>query len=249
MFKISANIDTVLVDELETFIMNESKLQKYYDSVTKDLSKKLKNGKFDKNKATKGLMVFVNEGAKLYQAKFGNKDIDWQKAFPMADRKATAESILDSWLMEENLGVKGFDMTSVACGEDNGMKVEGCPMQDKADLMSQANDLGLTMIIASEISEKTGSLISKFGKLKYDETKQAVESGKYEGDELDFLKKKLAGMDNMKNGSLKAKSMETDSSEVEEKVSDVIPEVTSFADKKSTNDLVEDEVPKVIIFQ
>jgi len=377
MVKVNAKVDTVVVDELESYIMNNVSNQ--YDSILKNYRGKIAKGTFDKAKGVKGLMVLINDGASNYAKEYGSQGDKWQKLFPMDVRKAVAESMLDSFLMDENLQIKGEDMNSKATdkseetggliakfgkldfeatkkavegGEHSGeeldfltKKLKGmqdmkdgkvsskaslgkasqgrlamavkfgnqtnellnyskeflgymndmskagkitvkssatnvlaiakdkaifneivskgdsmkskasedfdfttlaeevtCPMQDKADLMAQANDLGLTMIIASEISEKTGGMIAKHGKLKYDETKKAIDSGEHSGEDLDFLQKKYDGMTRMKEGNLKSKSMETDGSDelpkTEDKVSDVIPNATSFADEESVKDLI-----------
>jgi len=403
MVTVSARLDTIIVDELEQYIVNDKDLSKDYNLILKGFIAEINKGEFDKNKAIKSLIRLVNDGATKYQEDYGKPGDKWQRVFPMAERKAVAESLINTFLMENNmdttaidksketgnlttksasmpivtLHTKGqlnfqsvnmsaemakllaelqakkditskhdkmkneviveckndkiyqdimrksnalsskssedseeFNFMSLADETDNApLKSTNCKLQD--DLLSKANDLGLTRIIASEISEKTGGLISKFGKLNYDETKKAIESGKYKGDELDFLAKKLAGMDRMKSGEMagrgpSSKAMETiagqvlfkkgqrveidgieytltkylggdktvehwayegDNSgygvaigkrvdghypetnvkviamgtledEAEEKVSDVIPIATSFADEKSVKDII-----------
>jgi len=385
MVKVNAKLDTIVVDELEQYVMNNKDIGKNYDKVTKGFKSLIEKGTFDKSKALKSLIGLVNDGATKYQEDYGTPGDKWQKAFPMDVRKAVANSLIDTFLMENNMEttatdkseetgnliskfgkfkiedcekaiksgdyegteldfitkklksmkdmkdgglessasvgkgatnrkhlslvnkkgdsaseilnyskefltylaqmqkdgrIKGseknntviikclddkafqevsdtahtmksmkakaseeFDFTSIACPMSDEDIATACDEVDKTNMMSQANDLGLTMIIASEISEKTGGLISKFGKLKYDDTKKAIESGNHEEHEIEFLKKKLAGMDRMKNGEMAGRGASTTASETledesQDKVSDVIPEATSFADEESVKDLI-----------
>lgn len=163
MVKVNAKLDTIVVDELEQYIMNNRDLGTNYDKVIKDYEKLIVKGTFDKSKAIKGIMRLINDGASKYQDDYGTPGDKWQKLFPMDVRKAVAESLIDTFLMENNMDTK-----------------------------------------ASEKPEATGNLIEKFGKFKIEDCKKAIESGDYDGAELDFITKKLKSMEDMEDGGLES---------------------------------------------
>jgi len=369
MIKVNASADTIVVNDLENHIMNS--FGKEYDKITSNYKKLIEKGQFDKRKGLKGLVTLINDGAEDYAKQYASEGTKWQKMFNMEVRKEVANSLLDSFLMDENLQTKGNDMNSTAtdnliskfdiaqCKEaiesgnysgneldsitkklkamedmkaggletkagktprlvihtkgqlnyqtvyaDNDMKkylgelqkkrdisskhdkskdevaieaktdeiyrnimeksnalsskaneefdfntlacddleTKACPVKDKEDLILQANELGLANIIASEISEETGNLISKFGKMKYDECKSAIESGEHDGDDLDFLTKKLAGMDRMKSGKMAGRGPSVTAEDVKDKVSDVIPSATDFNAEEKVSDIIDNPV-------
>ena len=59
---------------------------------------------FDYERALKFLERRMIDGAKQYTREHGSLSDSWQRLFPLADRKAAAESVLQSMLQEFALG-------------------------------------------------------------------------------------------------------------------------------------------------
>ncbi len=85
-------------DELKLYIDNDSGLyHQQTQPIIKNLQKKLAKGVFDKSKSEKLWMYLVENGAKKYAKEFGGV---WHKMFSMADRKAVARALAESFVEE-----------------------------------------------------------------------------------------------------------------------------------------------------
>ncbi len=84
--------------ELKLYIDNDSGLyHQQTQPIIKNLQKKLAKGVFDKSKSEKLWMYLVENGAKKYAKEFGGV---WHKMFSMADRKAVARALAESFVEE-----------------------------------------------------------------------------------------------------------------------------------------------------
>ncbi len=85
-------------DELKLYIDNDSGLyHQQTQPIITNLKKKLVKGVFDKSKSEKLWMYLVENGAKKYAKEFGGT---WHKMFSMADRKAVARALAESFVEE-----------------------------------------------------------------------------------------------------------------------------------------------------
>ena len=87
--------------ELELYIENEEWLIK---PATIAIGKAHKREELVYQTALKYLTNRCREAAKQYALEHGSMTQGWQQMFPMADRKAAAESILEGMLAEFRLG-------------------------------------------------------------------------------------------------------------------------------------------------
>lgn len=95
--------------ELKLYIDNDSTL---YHSQTvpimKNLERKMAKGIYDKTKAEKLWMYLVDRGAKKYTKEFDAPDAKWHNVFSMADRRAAAKELNESFLAEHEVQGRMF---------------------------------------------------------------------------------------------------------------------------------------------
>ena len=87
--------------ELEIYIENEEWIIK---PATIAIGKAHQRGDLNYDKALKYLTNRAREAAKQYALMHGSMTQGWQQMFPLSDRKACAESILEGILSEARLG-------------------------------------------------------------------------------------------------------------------------------------------------
>ena len=87
--------------ELELYFENEEWLIK---PASIAIGKAYKAGNLNYDKALKYLTNRTREAARQYAQMHGSMTQGWQQMFPLSDRKACAESILEGILSEARLG-------------------------------------------------------------------------------------------------------------------------------------------------
>jgi hypothetical protein len=88
--------------ELEIYIESDSQLYRsQHQPIQKNLINKMAAGKYQHNLAVKLFGYLVDAGAKKYAKEFGGT---WNQIFSVADRKAVAESLTNSFEAEAKLG-------------------------------------------------------------------------------------------------------------------------------------------------
>ena len=127
--------------ELKMFIDNDSQLyNQRYMPIIKNLSKKMKKGKFDKKLAIKGFMYLVNDGAKKYIRDYGGSGVFTKRdklrvAAEFADEfeeiyKNKEYDFMEAYDIWAEDGSFGYTMTGIVEAEYGGRKVKlGKPMQ------------------------------------------------------------------------------------------------------------------------
>ena len=127
--------------ELKIYIDNDSQLyNQRYMPIIKNLSKKMKKGKFDKKLAIKGFMYLVNDGAKKYIRDYGGSGVFTKRdklrvAAEFADEfeeiyKNKEYDFMEAYDIWAEDGSFGYTMTGIVEAEYGGRKVKlGKPMQ------------------------------------------------------------------------------------------------------------------------
>lgn len=101
---IKESADDEAITELRLFIDNDADLYKRQTTPMIDnVKRKIKNGKYDKNKAPKLWMYLVDNGAKKY-AKEYSKPSDWNVIFPKNVRQKVAYDLAEYYFEEISLG-------------------------------------------------------------------------------------------------------------------------------------------------
>ena len=91
--------------ELELFIENDGTLyRQMYEPTIKNLATKVARGQYDHEKAIKGFMYLVDEGAKRYLREYGGSDLRWHELFNTATRRYVAHNLALSFETENALG-------------------------------------------------------------------------------------------------------------------------------------------------
>ena len=99
--KISETIDATAARELYLFIENERSLMRQRDSIIKNISRKMKSGKYDHKKAPKLWMYWVDSGAKEYDKLYSSPGV---KTFDKETKMSVAVQIADEMKAEIELG-------------------------------------------------------------------------------------------------------------------------------------------------
>ena len=99
--KISEAIDAEAARELYLFMQNERSLMRQKDSIIKNISKKMKSGKYDHKKAPKLWMYWVDSGAKEYDKLYGSPGV---KTFDKETKMSVAIQLGDEYKAEIELG-------------------------------------------------------------------------------------------------------------------------------------------------
>ena len=127
--------------ELKMYIDNDGQLyNQRYMPIIKNLSKKMKKGKFDKKLAIKGFMYLVDAGAKKYIRDFGGSGVFTKRdklrvAAEFADEfeeiyKNKEYDFMEAYDIWAEDGSFGYTMTGIVEAEYGGRKVKlGKPMQ------------------------------------------------------------------------------------------------------------------------
>lgn len=94
------------VRELELYADNDGDLYRQQrQPIEKNLAKKMAKGVYDRSKAEKLWMYFVDNAAKKYVKEFGDeRGLPWHKMFSMSDRREVARSFNDEWLTNHGHG-------------------------------------------------------------------------------------------------------------------------------------------------
>ena len=103
--------ESIESDELLQYITNDEQLYRQQaSSIIKNMKRKIKAGKFDKNLAVKGFFYLADSGAKKYAKEFGG-------SFSKADKMETAKELLDHYMdeIEYNETYKECDNCGGAC--------------------------------------------------------------------------------------------------------------------------------------
>ena len=128
--------------ELKLYIDNDGQLyNSRYMPIIKNLSKKMKKGKFDKRLAVKGFMYLVDDGARKYIRDFGGSKGMFSKKDKIEVAKEFADEFEEIYKNKEydfmeaydiwaEDGSFGYTMTGIVEAEYGGRKVKlGKPMQ------------------------------------------------------------------------------------------------------------------------
>ena len=128
--------------ELKLYIDNDGQLyNQRYMPIIKNLSKKMKKGKFDKRLAVKGFMYLVDDGARKYIRDFGGSKGMFSKKDKIEVAKEFADEFEEIYKNKEydfmeaydiwaEDGSFGYTMTGIVEAEYGGRKVKlGKPMQ------------------------------------------------------------------------------------------------------------------------
>ena len=128
--------------ELKIYIDNDGQLyNQRYMPIIKNLSKKMKKGKFDKRLAVKGFMYLVDDGARKYIRDFGGSKGMFSKKDKIEVAKEFADEFEEIYKNKEydfmeaydiwaEDGSFGYTMTGIVEAEYGGRKVKlGKPMQ------------------------------------------------------------------------------------------------------------------------
>jgi len=128
--------------ELKIYIDNDGQLyNQRYMPIIKNLSKKMKKGKFDKRLAVKGFMYLVDDGARKYIRDFGGSKGMFSKRDKIEVAKEFADEFEEIYKNKEydfmeaydiwaEDGSFGYTMTGIVEAEYGGRKVKlGKPMQ------------------------------------------------------------------------------------------------------------------------
>ena len=128
--------------ELKIYIDNDGQLyNQRYMPIIKNLSKKMKKGKFDKRLAVKGFMYLVDDGVKKYIRDFGGSKGMFSKKDKIEVAKEFADEFEEIYKNKEydfmeaydiwaEDGSFGYTMTGIVEAEYGGRKVKlGKPMQ------------------------------------------------------------------------------------------------------------------------
>ena len=128
--------------ELKIYIDNDGQLyNQRYMPIIKNLSKKMKKGKFDKRLAAKGFMYLVDDGVKKYIRDFGGSKGMFSKKDKIEVAKEFADEFEEIYKNKEydfmeaydiwaEDGSFGYTMTGIVEAEYGGRKVKlGKPMQ------------------------------------------------------------------------------------------------------------------------
>ena len=140
--KESVNEGPTETRELKIYIDNDGQLyNQRYMPIIKNLSKKMKKGKFDKRLAVKGFMYLVDDGARKYIRDFGGSKGMFSKKDKIEVAKEFADEFEEIYKNKEydfmeaydiwaEDGSFGYTMTGIVEAEYGGRKVKlGKPMQ------------------------------------------------------------------------------------------------------------------------
>jgi hypothetical protein len=138
----SINEGSTETRELKLYIDNDGQLyNSRYMPIIKNLSKKMKKGKFDKRLAVKGFMYLVDDGARKYIRDFGGSKGMFSKKDKIEVAKEFADEFEEIYKNKEydfmeaydiwaEDGSFGYTMTGIVEAEYGGRKVKlGKPMQ------------------------------------------------------------------------------------------------------------------------
>lgn len=106
------DIDEHAANELELYLDNDRRFSPKSPegqgrAIAQNLLKKIKKGNYDHQLAVKGWMYVVESAAKSYAQEFGERNTPWHKMFNIATRRATAQSLADSFKREVDNGEWG----------------------------------------------------------------------------------------------------------------------------------------------
>jgi len=99
--RISEAVDAEAARELYLFIQNERSLMKQKSSIIKNISRKMKSGKYDHKQAPKLWMYWVDNGAKEYDNLYGSPGV---KTFDKDTKMSVAIQLADEMKTEIELG-------------------------------------------------------------------------------------------------------------------------------------------------
>jgi len=91
--------------ELELYIENTREIwEGYAEPVVSNLSKRVKNGTFDRDKSEKAWLNVVNRAAQQYRREHCSIAEKWYEVFPIESRREVAASLADWFMTESRLG-------------------------------------------------------------------------------------------------------------------------------------------------
>lgn len=96
-------MNNVEVSELLIYIRNDNRLVNQFESIYKNLAKKLKKGVYDENLAPIAYRHLVNRGAKLYAIEFCSLD-QWNVVFTVETRREVEKQLANYFMTEYKLG-------------------------------------------------------------------------------------------------------------------------------------------------
>ena len=99
--KIIEAVDAEAARELYLFMQNERSLMRQRDSIIKNISRKMKSGKYDHKQAPKLWMHWVNNGAKEYDNLYSSPGV---KTFDKETKMSVAIQLADEYKAEIELG-------------------------------------------------------------------------------------------------------------------------------------------------
>jgi len=99
--KIIEAVDAEAARELYLFMQNERSLMRQRDSIIKNISRKMKSGKYDHKQAPKLWMYWVDNGAKEYDQLYSSPGV---KTFDKDTKMSVAIQLADEYKAEIELG-------------------------------------------------------------------------------------------------------------------------------------------------
>lgn len=91
--------------ELQLFVENDGDLyRRQGQPILKSLTLKKAKGEYDRAKAVKAYMGYMEAGAKMYASVHGDGEHQWNKMFPKTDREQAALAFVMSFETEHALG-------------------------------------------------------------------------------------------------------------------------------------------------
>jgi len=102
----AGKLDETAAHELELYITNEAALfgpQSQAESIRKNLLRKMKAGRFDRERSVDAWMYLVEAGAKRYAKEYAEPR-DWSSMFSVPTRRAVAETLAEEFETEAKLG-------------------------------------------------------------------------------------------------------------------------------------------------
>ena len=93
-------LDTVLVDEVRDFIVNEECLNNQKESIIKNIIRRKKKGTYVRELAVKLWMYLVINGAKKYRDLYCHESLTWYDLLPIPERNAVARMLTNEFEQE-----------------------------------------------------------------------------------------------------------------------------------------------------
>lgn len=113
----TTEVDQIAADELRLYVENDGQLYRsHLEPALVAVQRYWLRGRFDAVLAVRGVRRAVDEGARRYMRKFGSPGTSWYDVFNAATRTVTAETIVEHWRQEWQIGNRlGGLAPSVGC--------------------------------------------------------------------------------------------------------------------------------------